>query len=35
MVMASLAWTLKAWLALLVKDGERRESCCGWNPQVS
>ena len=26
MVMASLAWTLKAWLALLVKDGERRET---------
>jgi len=25
MVMASLAWTLKAWFALLVRDGERRE----------
>jgi hypothetical protein len=25
MVMASLAWTLKAWMALLVKDGDRRE----------
>jgi hypothetical protein len=24
MVMASLAWTLKAWYALLVRDGERR-----------
>jgi hypothetical protein len=26
MVMASLAWTLKAWWALLVRDGERREA---------
>ncbi len=25
MVMASLAWTLKAWFALVVRDGERRE----------
>jgi hypothetical protein len=25
MVMASLAWTLKAWLALVVKDADRRE----------
>ena len=25
MVMASLGWTLKAWFALLVRDGERRE----------
>jgi len=26
MVMASLAWTLKAWFALLVRRGERREA---------
>jgi hypothetical protein len=26
MVMTSLAWTLKAWWALLVRDGERREA---------
>ena len=26
MVMASLAWTLKAWWALLVRDAERREA---------
>jgi len=26
MVMASLAWTLKAWFALLVRHGERREA---------
>ena len=26
MVMASLAWTLKAWWALLVRDGQRREA---------
>jgi hypothetical protein len=26
MIMASLAWTLKAWWALLVRDGERREA---------
>ena len=26
MIMASLAWTLKAWWALLVRDRERRES---------
>jgi hypothetical protein len=26
MVMASLAWTLKAWWALLVRDGDRRET---------
>lgn len=25
MVMASVAWTLKAWFALLVRDGQRRE----------
>ena len=25
MVMASLAWTLKAWFALVVRDGEKRE----------
>ena len=26
MVMASLAWTLKAWFALMVRDSERREA---------
>jgi hypothetical protein len=26
MIMASLAWTLKAWWALLVRDGEQREA---------
>ena len=26
MVMASLAWTLKAWFALVVRDSERREA---------
>ena len=26
MVMASLAWSLKAWFALMVRDGERREA---------
>ena len=26
LVMAALAWTLKAWFALLVRDGDRRQA---------
>ena len=39
MVMASLAWSLKAWTALLVPEaprhatsiGQRNGPCCGWS----
>ena len=43
MVMASLAWSLKAWAALLVprrpgtpgSTGSRSERCCGWSSRRS